>query len=235
MSPDKNLYLFAFLKILERLPITLAIMFLSLAFGIFLGLIIAIIRIRKRKMSYFFATLYLSFIRCTPVLVQLFLVFYGLPQLLLLIGIDINKWNAVIFAVFAFSLHSSALLSEIIRSAYLSVGLAQQEAAYSVGMTYWQSLKRIILPQAFRVALPNLGNDLIMLLKETSLAFTIGVTDIMGQVTVILYNNYGTNVFELYLLISLIYWIICIIIESGVHYLEKISAKGYVKLVKKEV
>lgn len=223
---------YVIIKIVERLPVTLTIMVLSLLFGLLLGLVIAIVRIQKKPVSYAIATFYLSFMRCTPTLIQLFLIFYGLPQLLKVFNIDINGWNRVVFAVITFSLHSSAFLSEVIRASYLAVGVGQQEAAYSVGMSSFQAIRRIILPQAFYVALPNLGNNLIMLLKETSLAFTIGITDIMGQVSIILGNNFGTNLFEVYIIISIIYWVICIAIEKGIGILEVIFKKGHVGIAK---
>lgn len=221
-----------FVKVLEKLPLTLLMLVLSLFFGIILGVIVAIIRIKKNRGLYQVATLYLSFTRCTPLLVQLFLVYFGLPQLLLVFNIDINDWNRLIFLVIAFSFHVAAYLSEVFRSAYLAVGHEQLEAAYSVGMTYTQALWRIVLPQAFVISLPNLGNNIIELLKDTSLAFTIGIIDIMGQVRIILGNNHGMGMFEVYVVISLVYWGTCILIESVIGYLEKILQKGRIGLSK---
>lgn len=221
-----------FVKVLEKLPLTLLMLVLSLFFGIILGVIVAIIRIKKNRGLYQVATLYLSFTRCTPLLVQLFLVYFGLPQLLLVFNIDINDWNRLIFLVIAFSFHVAAYLSEVFRSAYLAVGHEQLEAAYSVGMTYTQALWRIVLPQAFVISLPNLGNNIIELLKDTSLAFTIGIIDIMGQVRIILGNNHGMGMFEVYIVISLVYWGTCILIESVIGYLEKILQKGRIGLSK---
>lgn len=220
------------LRIAERLPVTLTILSLSLLFGLLLGLVIALIRIQKRKIPYAIATFYLSFMRCTPTIVQLFLIYYGLPKLLILVGVDVNDWDKIIFAVITFSLHSAAYFSEVIRSAYLAVGSGQQEAAYSVGMSYGQSLKRIILPQAFGIAIPNLGNNVLILLKETSLAFSIGITDMMGQVQIMLGNNYGANIFQVYILVSLIYWVLSIVIEKGFGRLEKITKKGHVGIAR---
>lgn len=220
------------LKIAERLPTTLTLMILSSICGLLLGFVIAIVRIRKKWISYFIATTYLSFMRCTPAIVQLFLIYYGLPQLLLLFHINVNDWDKLIFAVITFSLHSAAFLSEVIRSSYLAVGSGQQEAAYSVGMTYFQSLRQIILPQALGLALPNLGNNLIILLKETSLAFSIGITDIMGQAQVIIGNNYGANIFEVYIIVSIMYWLLCIAIETLFGRLERRSRKGQVSIAR---
>lgn len=215
-------------RIADRLPITLTIVLLSIVFGLLLGLVIAMARLQKRPIPYAVATFYLSFMRCTPTIVQLFLVYYGLPQLLLLIGVDVNNWDKIIFAVITFSLHSAAFFSEVIRSSYVAVGVGQLEAAYSVGMSYVQALRRIVLPQAFGIAIPNLGNNVIILLKESSLAFSIGIVDIMGQVQIMIGNNYGTNIFRVYILVSLLYWVLSVAIERGFGHLEKRYKKGHV-------
>lgn len=221
-----------FKQVLDKLPLTLLMLVLSLFFGMILGLVVAIIRIKKYRVLYQIATFYLSFTRCTPLLVQIFLVYFGLPQLLLVFQIDINDWNRLIFIIITFSFHVAAYLSEVFRSAYLAVGHEQLEAAYSVGMTYTQALRRIIIPQAFVVSLPNLGNNVIELLKDTSLAFTIGIIDIMGQVRIIIGNNHGMGMFEVYVVISLVYWGTCILIETVIGYLEKVLQKGRVSLSK---
>lgn len=221
-----------FVRVIDKLPLTLFMTVISLFFALILGLIVSIIRIQKIPVLYGIATFYLSFTRSTPLLVQLFLVYFGLPQLLLLFNIDINSWDRLVFVIIALSFHTAAYLSEVIRSAYLAVGQDQLEAAYSVGMSYPQALRRIILPQAFVISLPNLGNNIIELLKDTSLAFTIGIIDIMGQVRIILGNNYGIGMFEIYVVISLVYWGTCIAIEMVVGYAEKVFKKGHVSLSK---
>ena len=114
-----------------------------------------------------------------------------------------------------------AYLSEVFRSAYSSVGKDQLEAAYIVGMTDTQALIRIIIPQAFLIALPNLGNYTIDLVKDTAIAFTIGLIDIMGQVKIILGNNYGIGMFEVYVIIAIVYWLICMSIELVTMLLER--------------
>jgi L-cystine transport system permease protein len=217
-------------RIAERLPVTLSIMLLSLLFGLLLGFGLAVVRIQRRTIPYALATFYISFMRCTPTIVQLFLVYYGLPQLLILFGMDVNDWDKIIFAVTTFALHSAAYFSEVIRSAYLAVGVGQQEAAYSIGMNRGQTLRRIVLPQALGIAIPNLGNNVLILLKETSLAFSIGITDMMGQVQIILGNNYGANSFQMYIIVSMIYWALSIAIEQGFSRLEKRYRKGRVSL-----
>lgn len=221
-----------FAQIMERLPITIAMLIAALILGLILGTIIAIIQIKRIPFLHQCMTLFISFSRCTPLLVQLFLVYFGVPQLLSAFGIYINDLTPFIFAVVTFALHISAYLAEVIRSAYLAVGEAQLEACYSIGMTYTQALRRVILPQAFVLALPNLGNTIIDLFKDTSLAFTIGVVDIMGQARLIVGNNYGLGMFKVYIIISLIYWGVCIIIEIIIHQIEQRFKKGHVNVAK---
>ncbi|MFS0903764.1 amino acid ABC transporter permease [Priestia aryabhattai] len=232
ISTDFHDWLKLLWQVVDKLPLTLFMLGLSLLFSLLLGFVIALIRIQKKPVLSKMATIYLSFMRCTPLLVQLFLVYFGLPQLLLLVHIDINSWSRITFLVIAFSLHTAAPLSEVIRSAYFSIDKGQFEAAYSIGMNYFQTLRRIILPQAFVAALPNLGNATISLLKDTALAFTIGIIDIMGQVRLILGNNYGIGMFEIYVTISLVYWSMCIVIEITVSYLEKHLKKGSASISK---
>ncbi|XID90914.1 amino acid ABC transporter permease [Paenibacillaceae bacterium WGS1546] len=219
-------------EIAERLPVTLSLLALSLLFGLLLGLVIALARIHKRRIPYAIATFYLSFMRCTPTIVQLFLVYYGLPQFLFLFGIDVNGWDAMIFAIITFSLHSAAYFSEAIRSSYLAVGPGQLEAAYSVGMGYGQALRRVLLPQTFGIAIPALGNNVIILLKESSLAFSIGVVDIMGRAEIIIGNNYGTNIFLVYIVVSILYWMMSLLIETVFRRLERSYKKGHVGIAK---
>ncbi|MBB6633516.1 amino acid ABC transporter permease [Cohnella thailandensis] len=216
-----------FPKLLEALPLTLLIVILSLAFGLLLALLLAAAKLGSSRILRILATWYISFIRGTPPLVQLFLVFYGLPQVLKGIGIDINSWDKVVFAIITFSLNGAAFLSEIMRSAYQAVDRGQQEAAFSVGMTPFQAFRRVMLPQAFAIALPNLGNSAISLLKETSLAFTIGVVDVMGRAQVISIRSNGVNQLELFIAVALLYWALCFIIEKAVALLERAFKKGH--------
>lgn len=212
--------------ILTALPATMLMMAVSLVFGMALGFLLALARLRKKRIPDLLATGFISFIRGTPPLVQLFLVYYGLPQVLKLIGIDINDWSKVAFAIIAFSLNISAFLSEVMRSSYLAVSRGQQEAALSVGMTGMQAFGSIIFPQAFAIALPNLGNTTVLLLKETSLAFVIGITDIMGRAKLVSARGFGARQLEAFIAVALVYWGICVLMEKGMAYLEKRFKQG---------
>ena len=216
-------------SIASALPLTLIIMMGSLFCGLVVGFVLTIMKLKKNVAINSIANGYVAFIRGTPPLLQLFLVFYGLPQVLNSLGIDINDWDKVIFAIITFSLNSGAFLSEIMRSSYLAVDLGRKEAALSVGMNNIQVLIRIVIPQAFAIAIPNLGNLVISLFKETSYVFTIGIIDIMGKAKLIGANGYGVRQLESYIGVALIYWVTCILIERGIALYEYRNSNKYNK------
>ncbi|MEQ6960948.1 amino acid ABC transporter permease [Staphylococcus arlettae] len=216
-----------FSQVLQQLPITLFIFILSLFFALILGCLLATIRIKRAKILSPIVRIYLSFIRSTPLILQLFLAYFALPQLLLFIQIDINHFSRLFFVILAFTLHTGAYLSEIIRAGYQSVDYSQIEAGLSVGLSYPRILKEIIIPQALRNSIPNLTTQVIELIKDTSLAFTIGIIDMMGQVKLIIGNNYGLGMLEVYIVISIIYWIIALIIQTIFALINKRAEKPY--------
>ncbi|MCR4948831.1 MAG: amino acid ABC transporter permease [Treponema sp.] len=170
---------------------------------------------------------YINVIRCTPSIVLLFIVYYGIPKLALgLFGLDLNFSSKIVYVIISLSLLYSATLAEIIRSAYLALGRQQYEAALSIGLTPWQAVRRVMLPQGIVVALPNLGNSLISLFKEGSLAFTIGLIDMMGEGNLIISRNYGAYSLETYLALAVIYWSLTLVIEQIFLRLEKHYSKG---------
>lgn len=177
-------------------PLTL----ISFFIGLVLAILTALARISSIKPLQLIAGVYVSAIRGTPLLVQLFIIFYGLPT----IGIVIDPLPS---AIIGFSLNVGAYASEIIRAAILSIPKGQWEAAYSIGMTYSQALKRIILPQASRVSIPPLSNTFISLVKDTSLASLILVTEMFRKAQEIASTNY--EFLLLYTEAAIIYWVIC--------------------------
>ncbi|MDW4089588.1 amino acid ABC transporter permease [Staphylococcus saprophyticus] len=214
-------------QVLQQLPLTLLMIVLSLIFALILGFILATIRLQKIKLLSPVVKVYISFIRSTPLLLQLFLVYFALPQLLLFVHIDINHFSRLFFVILAFTLHTGAYLSEIIRTGYQSVDYRQIEAGLSIGLTYPRILKEIILPQALRNSIPNLTTQIIELVKDTSLAFTIGIIDMMGQVKLIIGNNYGLGMLEVYIVISVVYWLIALIIQGVFTIIDKRAQKPY--------
>ncbi|SCP98173.1 amino acid ABC transporter permease [Anaerobium acetethylicum] len=214
-------------QLLPFLGTTLAIVTGTVLFGSMFGFILARAKIRGRKISKLLADLYTAIIRATPSIVLLFVVFYGLPELLLgTIGINSNGYNKVFFVLIAFSLQFAAVMSEVMRSAYGSVDKGQYEAAVSIGLSERQAFIRIVLPQCIVVALPNFANSLIGLLKEGALAYTIGLTDIMGKGILIIGNNYGAYALETYIALTAIYWGITLLIEKSFHLTENHLSRG---------
>lgn len=182
--------------------LTLAIV--AFFFGLILAILTALARISGIKPLVAIARVYVSIIRGTPLLVQLFIIFFGLPS----IGIMIDPIPS---AIIGFSLSVGAYSSEVVRAAILSIPKGQWEAAYSIGMTYWQALQRVILPQAARVSVPPLSNSFISLVKDTSLAAAILVPEMFRKAQEIVASTYEPLL--LYSESALIYWIICFILS----------------------
>lgn len=212
-------------KLIKMLPLTLFVVLIAGVFGFFLGIIVTAIRIKKVKVLFQIVSVYVSFMRSTPSLIQLFVVYYGLPIIFKLAGIDIQQWSRTGFAILTLVLHNGAYLSEIMRPAYLAVDKGQHDAADSIGLTGTQKFFRIICPQVVPIALPSLGNLLIDLIKDTSILFTIGVVDIMGKAKIVIANDYGVGQLKVYVIVAIIYWIISIIAEKGIHALENKNGK----------
>ena len=212
-------------ELLAYLPITLELALLSMAMGLLLGLLLAIIKMKQIPVLRQLSAVFVSIIRGTPVLVQLYIVYFGVPMFLKYLNQQYGTNLAVanipgfVYAVMALGLNSSAFSSEMIRSALMSVGKGQIEAANAVGMTYGQALRRIILPEALTVALPTIGNSLISAIKGTSLAFTCAVVEMTAQGKIIGGRNYRN--FEVYVSLAIIYWIVTVIIEQILKFTEK--------------
>ncbi|MEZ3137401.1 cystine ABC transporter permease [Stutzerimonas kunmingensis] len=168
-------------------------------FGVLLGFGLALLRLYAFWPLQWLARVYVSFFRGTPLLVQLFMIYYGLPQL----GIQLDPLPA---ALIGFSLNMAAYTAEILRAAIASIERGQWEAAASIGMGRAQTLYRAILPQAARTALPPLGNSFISLVKDTALAATIQVPELFRQAQLITARTF--EIFTMYLAAALIYWLL---------------------------
>ncbi|TQR05715.1 amino acid ABC transporter permease [Psychrobacillus soli] len=205
--------------LVKYLGVTLEILVASIILGTIIGIAAAIPKLFHIPILKQIVTLYISFIRGTPIIIQLFLVFYGLPAVLSLINIDITRMDALIFVIITYSLSNGAIFAEIFRGAISAVEFGQTEAAYSIGMTPFQNFTRIIFPQAIRVAFPNIANTVIGSLKDTSLAFTIGVMDMMGRGETIIAAT--AHALEVYIALSVIYYVVVLILEKGFKVFEK--------------
>src|SRR5699024_216145 len=165
--------------LLPYLKITFLVTILTLFFGTIIGFLLTMAKLSKNSIVRSLAYIDISILRCSPSIVLLFLVYYGIPAVGIQFGLYLNDLNVMVFVVIALSLQFSAIMSEVIRSAYQSVDNGQFEAAVSVGLSNVQAYRRIVFPHAFVVALPNLGNGVLALLQEGALAYTIGLIDIV--------------------------------------------------------
>jgi cystine transport system permease protein len=186
--------------------------FASMAIGLVIAVVIALMRLSGKAVLAGIARVYISIIRGTPLLVQLFVVFYGLPS----IGVRLDPWPS---AIIAFSLNVGGYAAEVIRAAILSVPKGQWEAAHTIGMSRGLALRRIILPQAARVSVPPLSNTFISLVKDTSLASVILVVELFRQAQQI--ATVSNQFLLVYLEAALVYWVICLILSFGQDALEK--------------
>ncbi len=198
--------------ILEGASYTLLITAASMLFGLILGLFIALFRMNKHWVISLPARIYISFMRGTPLLVLLFILFFGLP----LVGIELEAIPAAILGI---SIHFAAYIAEVIRSAISSVPKGQWEAAETLRMSYAQTMRRIILPQATRIALPPLASIFMDIIKGSSLAMVITVPEMFYRAKVVAGQTYES--LTMYILIALIYWGICTVITVFQDYLEK--------------
>ncbi|MDC3417119.1 amino acid ABC transporter permease [Aquibacillus salsiterrae] len=190
--------------ILGGIKNTIPLTFVSFVLGMFIALLTAVMRLSTTKLLTIPARMYVSAIRGTPLLVQLFIVFFGLGS----IGITIDPFPS---AVIAFSLNVGAYSSEIIRASIQSIPKGQWEAATTIGMSYSQTLIRIIIPQATRVSIPPLSNTFISLVKDTSLASLILVTELFRKAQEIAARTYDFML--LYIEAAMLYWVICFILS----------------------
>lgn len=206
--------------ILRGLPNTLYLLILSFIFATILGTLLAWLGLRQNQAARGVANIYLGLIRGTPPLLMLLLAYYGLPVLLKGIGINIDGWTKLTFGVLGLSLGWSAYLAEAFRSAYLSVDPSQLEAARSIGLpdrtTFWQ----ILIPQAAMIALPNIENLVVGLVKATSLVYVLGLYDLYNEASNLSNQTAGIHQLRIFILLALTYWVIVLVIE-GFFYLIK--------------
>lgn len=207
-------------RIVQQLPTTLMLTVCGAFFGIMLALVFAIVKINRVRFLYPLQAFFVSFLKGTPILVQLMLTYYGIPLALKALNqqwgtsLNINAIPAATFAIVAFAFNEAAYASETIRAAILSVNPGEIEAARSLGMTRAQVYRRVIIPNAAVVATPTLINSLIGLTKGTSLAFSAGVVEVFAQAQILGGADY--RYFERFISVALVYWVVNIAIETNI-------------------
>lgn len=193
--------------------VTIEITVFSVAIGFFIGLFVGIARISQFKILQIMAAVYADCIRGTPLLVQIFLIYFALPMA---IGQRVEPFIA---AVAACGINSGAYVSEIFRAGIQAIDVGQMEAGRSLGLTWWQTMRFIILPQAFKNILPPLGNEFIAMLKDSSLVSVIGFEELTRRGQLIIAQTYGS--FEIWMTVAVLYLIMTMAISRIVAFLEK--------------
>lgn len=207
-----------FWEVLAYLPSTLSLTFFSLVLGLFFGFLIALVRIKEIPVLKQISTFYISIIRGTPIIVQLYVTYFGIPIFLRYLsywqGTEFKTGDvpSIVFAVGALAFNQAALLSVILQASFEAVNKGEIEAAMAIGMSGPQRLVRIIIPEAIELAIPSLGNTFIGLVKGTSLAFTCGIIEMTAQAKIVASANY--RYFEAYVALAIIYWLVTIVIEQ---------------------
>ncbi|WP_270371500.1 amino acid ABC transporter permease [Aerococcus urinaeequi] len=209
--------------LLGYLPITLYLTLASMAIAVIIGGLFSVVLVNKVPVLTQIIQVILSFFRGTPPIVQLLLIYFGLPQILPIA----TGMSAEASSILTFSLNTAAYLAEVFRAALVSVDEGQVEAAMTVGLTYRQTLRGIILPQAVRNAIPGTGNTFVGLLKNSSLAFTIGVVELLAQGK--LFASNSLKFFEAYFAVALIYWALTILYSLLQNRYEKRLAVPYTR------
>ncbi|MED0660974.1 amino acid ABC transporter permease [Bacillus smithii] len=208
-------------EIIKALPLTLMLTVIPIIIGFFIGLVVALIRVYEVKGLSAVANGYVSFLRGTPIIMHIMLIYFGLPMLLQAAApkLAISSIPVSVFVLTALSLSAGAYLSEVIRSGIISIPKGQAEAAYSVGMSTFQMMVRIILPQALSQSIPNFTNIFIGFLHTTSIAFIVSEKELTGAAKIVASNN--LKFLEAYIAAGIIYWVVTILVESISLLLEK--------------
>ncbi|MCG7409257.1 amino acid ABC transporter permease [Paenibacillus sp. ACRRX] len=218
--PFEISYVFEYVvKLLPSLKVTLVIVSSSILLGLLLGLLVALPRLYRIPILQQLSQIYVSFFRGTPILIQLFLFYYGIPELLKLFQLDVSRISALYFVILTYSLHSGAFISEVIRGAVKAVDRGQIEAAYAVGMNGFQAFSRIVQPQALAISVPVFANVVIGNLKDTSLAFTLGIMEITGKAQTL--GTISHRFVEIYISLAVVYFMISLALEKLFHHIEK--------------
>ncbi len=208
-----------FPKVVSKFPVTLSIVLVAFSCGILLGVCFALVRLKKIPVLRQIVTLLVSYIRCTPILTQMFVVYFGMPALLHAMGFHTAGIPNVVYVFIAYGLNQAGFLSEIIRSSILAVPAGQTEAGRAAGLTEAQTLFHIVMPQALRVAMPMLGTTFVFLFQATALAYMVGVVDMIGKANS-LSGIYG-HTLEGYLCAAVVFAVISLVLEHVFQYVNR--------------
>ncbi len=199
--------------LLEGAAVTIEITALSVGFGFIIGMLVGVARLSKMRLLKWLAMIYIDFIRGTPLLVQIFLIYFALPMIS---GTRIDPFFA---AITACSINSGAYIAEIFRAGIQSIDKGQIEAGRSLGLNWFQTMRYVVMPQAFKRVIPPLGNEFIAMLKDSSLVSVIGFEELTRRGQLIIAKTYSS--FEIWMAVAILYLIMTLTISRLVAYLER--------------
>lgn len=208
-----------FPKIIEKFPVSLQIVIFSFILGMTLGCVLAMIRLKRVIVLNQIVTVFISYIRCTPIICQMFVIYFGGPAILSACGVDTTSISNMVYVIVAFGLNMAGFMGETIRAAILAVPMGQTEAGRAAGLTETQTMMHIVAPQALRVALPMIGTIFISLFQATALAYMVGVIDMIGKAVSI--GARSGHVLEGYIGCAIVFGIISIVLEQVFNFINK--------------
>ena len=213
MELDFSIVLKVLPLLLEGAAVTIKITALSVGFGFIIGMLVGVARLSKTRLLKWLAMIYIDFIRGTPLLVQIFLIYFALPMIT---GTRIDPFIA---AITACSINSGAYIAEIFRAGIQSIDKGQIEAGRSLGLNWFQTMRYVVMPQAFKRIIPPLGNEFIAMLKDSSLVSVIGFEELTRRGQLIIAKTYSS--FEIWMAVAILYLIMTLTISRLVAYLER--------------
>lgn len=220
-----KIFLGSFPQLLERVPYTLGIVLASFLIGCVAGTVLTCLYRIHSKALRALVTAYVWLMRGTPLLLLLFISYYGLPMALSSLGLEIDSDDPLAFVLVAFSMSLSAFFAEMMRAAFEAVDAGQIEAAQSLGLHQFTYYRRIVIPQALINSLPNFGNLLVTAIKQSSILFTIGIMDVYERAITISAEDFGLWQLEVFLALLVIYWVIAVVVDKSIALLYRSSLK----------
>lgn len=224
---DFSYFLDVLPKVADALPFTFFVILASSVLCIVAGILVSVIRIARIPVLYGLTGVWLSFVRSMPFVLLLFLMYFTVPAFLRVAGVDTSQIPKVSYVLAAVVFGFAPIIAEVIRPAYFSVDRGQHEAALVFGFSDWQRVTRVILPQMVPVLLPPMVNQVIEIVKDTSLMYMLGLMDIMGRANMLIHVNMGRGKLENYIAVALLYWAVIALLEAVMHYLNKRNSEGF--------
>jgi L-cystine transport system permease protein len=217
---DVSLLWVYFGQIVKGLPVNIGLFLIITSLAVILGLISGMVRLKHIPVLKQIFGFFIHYTRGTPMVIQLFIVYYGFPVLVnKFFGLNINTWNPMIYVVIAYALNSATFYSDAIRTAMISLGQNQLEAGLMCGLTSLQTYRRIIFPQAFFIAFPTISINACALVSDMALAYLVGISDVMGIATTLGKRTY--HLLEAFIVAMLIMVLLNVLLQLGARLLEK--------------